>query len=296
MTRMIWKGVIAFGLVHVPVALYPAAATRELQLSLLDRRDFSPVGYQRVNARTGEAIAAADVVRGYEYAQDQYVVVSEEDLRQANIAATHTVEIAGFVDIGEIQPYQFDTPYYLEPGKGGERGYALLREALRRSGRVGLANVVIRTRQHLAVVFPLGRALVLNTLRFADEIRPVDELELPDENLQRLGVASGEVEMATRLIDVMAENWTPERYRDTYREDLLGRIRQKVESGQATEPVGAEPEPAAAAEAPGPAAPEAPSPAGAEVVDLMAMLRRSLELERSTRQAANDRRARPRRA
>lgn len=286
MTRMIWKGVIAFGLVHVPVALYPAAGTRELQLSLLDRRDFAPVGYQRVNAATGEAIAAADVVRGYEYQPGQYVVVSEEDLRQANLAATHTVDIAGFVAIGEIAPYYFDTPYYLEPGKGGEKGYALLREALRRSGRVGLANVVIRTRQHLAVVAPLGRALVLNTLRFSDEIRPAEELVLPDENLQRLGIASGEVELATRLIDVMAESWTPERYHDTYREDLLGRILQKVESGRAAEPVAASVE----------AAPETLPPTGAEVVDLMAMLRRSVEVERSTRLAAADKRPKPHRA
>lgn len=291
MIRMIWKGVIAFGMVHVPVALYPASNTREVQLSLLDKRDFSPVGYQRINATTGEAIASSDVVRGYEYAQGQYVVVSEEDLRQANpIAATHTVEIAGFVDLAEVEPYFFDTPYYLEPGKGGEKGYALLREALRRSGRVGLANVVIRTRQHLAVVAPLGRALVLNTLRFPDEIRPADELDLPDENLQRLGVASGEVEMATRLIDVMSERWTPERYRDTYREDLLARIRQKVDAGRATSPASIEPE------APPAPAVEPPVEAGAQVVDLMAMLRRSVEVERSTRQAANDQQAKPRRA
>lgn len=271
MAKVIWKGVIAFGLVHVPVAVHPSTATHELQLSLLDRRDLSPVGYQRINAQTGEPIAAADVVRGYEYEQGRYVVVGEEDLRQANIAATHTVDIFAFVELSEVAPYFFDTPYYLEPGKAGEKGYALLREALRRSGRVGLANVVIRTRQHLAVVVPLGRALVLNTLRFADEIRPAEELELPEDNLKRLGIASGEVEMAMRLVDMMSAPWTPERYQDTYRRDLLERIRHKIDAGQA--PAEAEPEPPGVQAMP----PEPPASGGADVVDLMAMLRRSLE-------------------
>lgn len=287
MAKVLWKGVIAFGLVHVPVSLCPTAGAQELELNLLDRRDLAPVGYQRVNTRTGEPIAAAEVVRGYQYDEGQYVVVSEEDVRQASAAVRHTIALLGFVGVGEIEPCYFDTPYYLEPGKGGDKGYALLREALRRSGRVGLATVVVRTRQHLAALMPSGRALLLNTLRFADEIRPMEELAFPDENLTRPGIASGEIEMAERLINTMSESWAPEQYRDTYREDLLARIRQKQSAGQALP-----------AEAPAPAPPasrEAPAgQAGAEVVDLMAMLRRSLEIERSARQKAADRHGRVR--
>lgn len=280
MPQIIWKGVVAFGLLHIPVSLYPTTGAPELQLNLLDRRDLSPVGYQRVNKQTGLPVEAGEVVKAYEYEAGKYVVLGDEDLRQANAAAAHTIPLVGFVDLAEIAPYYFDTPFYLEPGKGGEKGYALLRAALRRSGRVGLTRVVIRTRQHLAAVIPVGRALVLNTLRFADEIRAMEQLDFPDENLPRLGVAAGEVELASRLIDVMSESWQPEQYRDTYREDLLARIRQKIDTGRTL-----------VEDEPPPPPPEPPPAAGAgpaEVVDLMAMLRRSLELERSARQAAAD--------
>lgn len=285
MTRSIWKGIVSFGLLHVPVSLHAAAGTQELRLSLLDRRDLGPVGYRRVNAASGEDIEAADVVRGYEYESGHYVVVDEEDLRRANSVAAHTVDIAGFVRLDEIAPQFFDTPYYLEPDKGGDKGYALLREALRRSGRAGLAQVVIRTRQHLAALIPCGSALVLNTLRFGEEVRPGGELALPDENLQRLGIVPREIEMATRLVEVMAEAWVPEAYRDTHREQLLAVIRRKVQAGGEARP-GVVPLPAAPAPAaalPAAASPPADEPVAASV-DLLAMLRRSLEVERSARQ------------
>jgi len=273
MPRAVWKGAIAFGLVHIPVTLYPAAGASRLDLDLLDRRDFAPVGYQRINKRSGEAVSAEDIVKGYEYEDGQYVVVSEEDFRLANVEATQTVDLLCFVDAAEIPPMYFDTPYYLEPGRRGEKGYALLRESLRRSGRVGLATVVIRTRQHLAAVIPVDHALVLDTLRFADEIRPLAQLRLPEADLKALGVSSRELDMAERLVDSMAEAWAPEQYRDTYRDDLMARIEAKIHAGKThvvTEP-GA---PAEAAEG------------GAEVVDLMAMLRRSLEVGRTPSKAA----------
>lgn len=263
MPRVVWKGAIAFGLVHVPVGLYPASTTTRLDLDMLDRRDFAPVGYQRINKRTGEPVASEDIVKGYEYEKGEYVVVTEEDFREANVEATQTVDILSFVSQDEIPPYYFDTPYYLEPGRRGEKGYALLREVLRRSGRVGLATVVIRTRQHLAALIPVGDLLVLNTLRFADEIRATSELKVPADDLKKLGVSAREVEMAERLVEGMVEEFAPEQYRDTYREDLMARIEEKIRSGK-THAV-AETKAAEVRET------------GAEVVDLMALLKRSLE-------------------
>lgn len=263
MPRVVWKGAIAFGLVHVPVALYPASTTNRLDLDLLDRRDFAPVGYQRINKRTGEAVSSDDIVKGYQYEDGQYVVVTDEDFREANVEATQTVEILSFVAQDDIPAYYFDTPYYLEPGRRGEKGYALLRETLRRSGRVGLATVVIRSRQHLAAVIPVDSVLLMNTLRFADEIRSMAELKLPADDLKALGVSDRELEMAERLVEGMVEDWAPEQYRDTYRDDLLARIEQKIESGKTH--VVAEVEAPKGAET------------GAEVVDLMALLKRSLE-------------------
>lgn len=263
MPRTIWKGAIAFSLVNIPVALYPASGADELKLHLLDRRDFAPVGNQRINKRTGKPVAAEDIVKGYEYEEDQYVVVGDEDFRQANVKATQTVDIVGFVAASEIPAYYFDTPYYLEPTRQGAKSYALLRETLRRSGRIGLAMVVIRTRQHLAALLPVEQALVLNTLRFASEIRPMAALALPGDELKALGIAPAELTLAERLVDDMTVEWSPKQYHDTYTDDLMARIQRKVEAGEShllAEPA-AEKEPAT----------------GAEVIDLMALLKRSLE-------------------
>jgi DNA end-binding protein Ku len=262
--RALWKGAIAFSLVHIPVTLYPASSSAELDFKMLDRRDFAPVGYQRINKRSGEPVPADEIVKGYEYEDDQYVVMSNEDFREANVQATQTVDIFAFVEAQEIPSWHFETPYYLEPTKRGAKGYALLREVLRRKERIALANVVIRTRQRLAALLPVGRMLVLNTLRFGDEIRAFDEANLPGQDLAPLNISEREIAMAERLVDDMAEPWHPERYHDTYREDLLALIHRKVESGETH--VVAEP-------AEGKAAAEG----GAEIVDLMALLKRSLE-------------------
>lgn len=265
MPRVVWKGAIVFGLVHIPVSLYPASSAKGLDLDLLDKRDFAPVGYQRINKRTGQAVASENIVKGYQYEDGQYVVVTEEDMRQANVEATQTVDIQSFVDAASVPPYFFDTPYYLEPGKRGEKGYALLRETLRRSNRVGLAKVVIRVRQHLAAVVPFGDVLLLNTMRYADEIRPVRDLKLPEGSLEKVGISKRELEMAERLVEDMSEDWTPEQYHDTYRADLIARIEAKVDKGQTHEVTEAKE--------------GAPAPTGGEVVDLMAMLKRSLEVK-----------------
>jgi len=263
MARVVWKGAISFGLVHIPVSLHPGSTSSTLDLDLLDQRDFAPVGYQRVNKRTGKEVPPDRLVKGYEYEKGEYVVVTDEDFRQANVKATQTVEILAFVEAAEIAPSYFDTPYYLEPGRRAAKGYALLRETLRKTGRVGVATVVLRARQHLAVVMPVGRLLVLNTLRFAEEIRPAEGLDLPAADLKAVGVSAKELEMAKRLVEDMTEAWRPESFKDTYRADLLARIDRKVKSGE-THEVG------------GDAERERPH-RGAQVIDLMAALKKSLE-------------------
>jgi DNA end-binding protein Ku len=262
MPRVLWKGAITFGLVNIPVGLHSAVKHNALDFTLLDRRNFAPVGYKRVNKETGREVDWDQIVKGYEYEKGSYVALSEEDFKRANVEATQTVDIVAFVDAADIAPVYFDTPYYLSPGKRGEKGYALLRETMKRSGKAAVANVVIRTRQYVAVVVPMDDMLVLNTLRFADEIRSADDFELPREARAN----AREVDMALKLVKEMSEKWKPEKYHDTYRDDLLARIRKKVKAGE-TEEV-AEPEK------------EGKEPRkSAEVIDLMALLKRSVEKE-----------------
>jgi DNA end-binding protein Ku len=263
MPRAVWTGAITFGLVYIPVKLYPGSAPGALDLDLLDKRDFAPVGYRRVNKRTGKEVAAENMVKGYEYRKGEYVVLTDEDFRQANVKATQAVDIQAFVAAHEIPAQYFDTPYYLEPVKRGAKAYVLLRETLRKTDRVGVANVVLRARQHLAVVLPDDRLLVLNTLRFADEIRPASGLQLPGRNLKEAGVSPKELAMAERLVDDMTEQWDPKAYKDTYRDDLLARIKERVKRGTKHEVVAPE---------------EGAAPRrSAEVIDLMALLKKSLD-------------------
>lgn len=259
MPRGLWKGAISFGLVNVPVELFSAEKrSTELDLTMLDKRDFAPVGYKRYNKSTGEDVPWGDIVKGYEYEDGRYVVLSEEDFRRANVEASRTVDIVGFVDANEIAPLYYETPYYLAPGKRGEKAYALLRDALERAGKVGIATVVIRTRQYLAAVMPQGELLVMNTLRYADEIRAPGELDL---DFSKVKVSAKELDLALRLIEDMEEKWKPQQYKDTYREDLLKRIEEKVKAGQTEELTAPAKEKVAA---------------GAEVIDLMALLRKSV--------------------
>lgn len=262
MSRIIWKGAISFGLVNIPVAVKSASRSNTLDLDLLDKRDMAPVGYQRVNKHTGKPIERDQIVKGYEYEKDEYVVLSDEDFRQANVEATQTVDIVSFVDAASIPPYYFDTPYYLEPDKRGERGYALLHATMRKTGRAALALVVLRNRQHLAALLVAGNALVLNTMRFADEVLPIEDLSLPGG--KKHAASAREVEMATRLVEEMTEDWKPEQYHDTYRDDLLARIRAKVKAGKTHVLT-----PAAEEESPS-------AGKGAKVIDMVALLKRSI--------------------
>lgn len=266
MPRAIWKGSISFGLVSVPVSLYPGEKRDELHLSLLDSKDFAPVGYKRVNKLSGEEVPSERIVRGYEYEKGEYVVLTEEDLKRANVEATQTVQIVDFVDGGQIPLAYYDRPYYLEPQKRGEKAYALLRETLRRTGKVGIAKVVLRTREHLAALIPQGDMLMLELLRYHDEIRPTSELHLPHGNPEELGISDKELTMAEWLVESMSEDWQPERYHDEYRDDLLRLVEQRVASGQ-THLIETTP-----AEAPR---------RRAEVIDLMTQLKRSVEARRA---------------
>jgi len=235
MARAIWKGAITFGLVNIPVELYPAEDRKTFKFSMLDKRDFSPVGYKRYSKESGKEVEWGDIVKGYEYEKDQYVVLSDEDFRRANVKATQTIDIRAFVDAGEIPAEFYETPYYLAPGARGEKVYALLRETLRSTGRVAVAEVVIRTTQHLAAVLPGERALMLVTLRYADEIRPASGLDLPAAGLKAAGVTQKEVDLAKRLVDDMTEAFDPAQFKDTYHEDLMARIEEKIRKGQTHE-------------------------------------------------------------
>jgi DNA end-binding protein Ku len=261
--RGLWNGAISFSLIHIPVSLHTAARAHEIDLDLLDKRDFAPVGYQRYNKSTGKVVDWNDVVKGYEHEKGEYVVLTDEDFRRANVEASRTIDIQTFVDRDAIAPYYFDTPYFLVPDKNGERVYALLREALERSKKLAVATFVLRSRQHVAALMPVDNTIVLNTLRYHAEIQPHPEVAAA--TARKTGAAGGrELEMALKLVDEMTEKWKPEAYEDTYRGDLMKRIEQKIKAGQThtlTEPEADAGEPRAT---------------GGKVVDLMSLLERSL--------------------
>jgi DNA end-binding protein Ku len=260
MARAIWKGSISFGLVNIPVGLYAAETRDEIHFKLLDQKTMSPIHYKRVSEESGKEVPWEETIRGYEFEKGKYVVLSDEDLKRAAPEATQTIDIMDFVNIEEISPLYFDKPYYLAPDSKGTRAYALLREVLRRSAKVGIARVVIRTRQYLAAVVARGDVLTLELMRYAHELRDPSELDVPSG---KEGVSEKELEMAERLVEGMVEAWDPEKYKDEYRKDLMKMIDERVEAGQ----LESSPEPA-----------EKPQRAArGQVVDLMALLKRSVE-------------------
>jgi DNA end-binding protein Ku len=245
------------------VELHPAEDRKAFEFSMLDKRDLSPVGYKRFNKKTGKEVEWGDIVKGFEYDKDKYVVLSDEDFRRANVKATQTIDIKAFVPEGEIPVEFFDSPYYLAPGTRGQKVYALLRETLRKTGRVAVAQVVIRTTQHLAAVVVQGRALMLITLRYADELRQATGLELPAEGLKGAGVTQKEIDLAAHLVDDMTGHWNPAAFKDTYHSDLMARVREKIKKGQTKEITTRD----KAAEG---------EPRSAQVIDLAQLLKESL--------------------
>ncbi len=260
MPRTIWKGAVSFGLVHIPVALVPATTRQGIDFDWLDKRSMDRVGYKRINKTTGEDIDSENIVKGVEYEKGHYVVISDDEIKGAHPKATQTVDIVAFVDAKDISFLYIDTPYYLTPDRRGEKVYALLRETLIQTGKVGIANVVLRNKQHLAVVMPLGKALVMNTLRWADEVRGVEYLELKDEALDP-DLVERELDMAKRLVEDMTEKWKPEQYKDTFQDQIMELVEKKAREGK-LEAVG------------GPE--EAVDRRSADVIDLTELLKRSL--------------------
>src|SRR5918997_1242014 len=248
--RAIWSGTISFGLVSVPVLMFTATESKELRFHFLDRRDMSPIGYEKVSKESGEAVPPDEIVRGFEIEKGKYVPIEDEDLDRLDIELTHSIDICDFVDLGEIDPIYFRKAYYLLPQDGAEKPYRLLARALEETGKVGIAKVVIRNKQHLAALRPYNGIVVLETMYYADEIRQPESV---DGNVR---IQKPEVEMAKTLVENLSDRFDPEKYDDTYRKELLDLIRAKAKGRELPEPKEEE---------------------DGEVVDLMAALRESVE-------------------
>jgi DNA end-binding protein Ku len=261
MPRSLWRGAISFGLIYVPIEMYSASKDNALNLHFLDSRDFAPVGYERINKTTGKSVDWQHIVKGYEFEKGQYVALSDADFKHANVKASETIDIASFVEAADIAPIYYQTPYYLLPGKGGGKVYSLLAEALQSSRKVAVATFVMRGRQHLCAVMPAAGSLTLITLRFANEILPAVKPAPVSSKAEKPRQA--EVAMARKLVEEMSAEWNPLMFQDTYREDLMRRIREKVRSKQ-THVLELEPK-------------KAPRPK-AEVIDLMDALKSSVKL------------------
>ena len=230
--RSVWNGTLSFGLVSIPISLFPATRREELKFRLLRKNDLSPVNYKRVAEADGKEVKWEDIVKGYEYEKGKFVVIKDEDFKRVDIEATQTVDIINFVDIAEVDPLFYYKPYYMEVGKGGDKAYVLLREALANSGRIAIAKVVIKTRQHLAAVKPEKHGLMLELMHFPDELIDAEEFKSPAQK----SVGAAETRMAAQLIQGMSAKWTPEMYKDDYREALEKVVEAKIESGGKSPP------------------------------------------------------------
>lgn len=260
--RAIWKGSISFGLVNIPIALYPATRKEELKFRLLREKDLSPVNYKRVAQKDGKEVPWDQIVKGYEYEKGKYVVLKDEDFQRVDLEATQTVDIQDFVDEEDIDPMFFYKPYYLEPQKGGDKAYVLLRDTLKKTGKVGIAKVVIKTRQYLAGVKAEESVLVLELMHFAEELADADKLNVP----KKLEPGKRELDMAKALVDSMSSKWDPGKYRDDYRDALMEVIEEKVEAGG--EDIEEKPK-------------KKPRPS-TKVIDLVSVLQESLEKTRKS--------------
>jgi DNA end-binding protein Ku len=263
--RSIWSGTISFGLVSVPVRMFTATESKELRFHFLHKRDLTPIGYDKVRKDTGEHVEPDDIVRGFEFEKGRYVELSDEDLDRLDVELTHSIDICDFVALEEIDPIYFRKAYYLLPGPGAEKPYRLLVQALEETGKVGIAKVVIRNKQHLACLRPYEGLLLLETMYYADEVRAPATL---DGDIRSADLRAGEVEMAKTLVENLSAPFDPSKYDDTYRKELLELIRAKAKGRKL-------PEPAEADEG--------------EVVDLMAALRESVERTHRSRKRSRPR-------
>ncbi len=279
MARPIWKGNISFGLVNVPVTLYSGERKSELHFNLVDNRNKAKVKYKRVNEMTGEEVPWNEIVKAYEYEEGNYVVLTDEDFQHADVEATQTIDIQDFVDREKVDYRYFEKPYYLIPGKRSEKGYVLLRDTLRDTGKIGIATVVIRTREYLAAVMPQGDALTLNLLRFQHEVVDPAEFDLPVGEPTEYKINDKEFKMARELVESMAGEWEPDKYHDEYRDKLLQWIERKVEAGEEV-----------ALAAPLEAGPEEKT---GEIVDFMSLLKKSVEQKHKERTQPDEPKPKP---
>src|SRR5690554_6176156 len=261
--RALWKGAISFGLVHIPVSLHSATVNQSLDFDWLDKRTMDRVGYKRINKTTGKEITGSNIVKGIEYEDGQYVVLSKDEIKAAYPKTTQTVEIEAFVSLDNIPFVYLDRPYYMSPIGRGDKVYALLREVLKKSHKVAVAKVVIQTKQHLAIVMACGPALVLNLLRWGDEVRPWDELDLPAEGVKSTGLTAKELKMGEQLVEDMSTSWQPEQFTDSFKEQIMALVKEKAEAGEISTVQEADA--------------EEDVPAGASIHDLTEILQRSLK-------------------
>ncbi|WP_242108281.1 Ku protein [Luteimonas aquatica] len=264
MARPIWTGTISFGLLNIPVRLMTGERRVDLHFRMLDSRNKAPIRYERINEETGEEVPWKEVVKAFEYDKGSYVVIEEEDIAAAAPDHKETVEIDAFVDADSIAAEFYEKPYVLEPGKKAEKGYVLLREVLKNTGKVGVGHVVIRTREYLAAVMPRGDALVMMILRYAQELVDPADYGLPKGGMSKWKISPREVQMAEKLIDSMSGSWEPGRYKDDFRERLHKVIEKRVKSKHVVR---------------GKASEEArlPENAATNVIDFAELLKRSLE-------------------
>ncbi|BEP64957.1 Ku protein (plasmid) [Variovorax sp. V213] len=261
-SRTLWKGAITFGLVHIPVGLHTASTEQGVDFDWLDKRSMDPVGYKRINKRTGKEIDKDDIVKGFEYEDGKYVVISPDEIEAIYPRTTQTIEIQRFIDAHEIPFVYLERPYYVAPINKGQKVYALLREVLAKTGKVGLAKVVVSTKQHLAVLVPAGEVLVLNLLRWGDEVKSLAGLDLPAAGVKGAKVTASEMKMAEQLVKDMSGKWDPDEFKDEFKHAVMKVVQKKVKAGD-TETV-IEPEEEAPAQ-------------GAEIIDLTELLKRSLK-------------------
>ena len=264
-SRALWKGAISFGLVHIPVALHPATSSSGIDFDWLDKRSMDPVGYKRINKKTGKEVTQENIVKGIKYTNGQYVVLSEEEITAAYPKTTHTIEIESFVANTDIPFIYLERPYYIAPLNKSEKVYALLRETLLETQQVGIARVVIQTRQHLAVLVPSGAGLILDLVRWGEDVRSWEDLDLPPEGAKAAGLSDRELSMARQLVKDMTGKWDPHQFTDTFKEKIMVLVERKVREGQLASVV-----------QPGESEESAATASGAQVLDLTELLQRSL--------------------
>lgn len=269
MARPIWSGTLSFGLLNVPVSLMTGERSVDLHFRMLDSRSNTPVRYERVNADTGEEVPWKEIVKAFEYAKGSYVVLEPEDIKSASSEGREVVDVKAFVDAGSIGPEYFEKPYFLVPGKKAEKGYVLLRETLKRTGKIGIARVVVRTREYLAAVMPRGDALMLMLLRYPQELVDASDYKIPEGKASEYRVSDKEIQMAEQLIESMSDEWKPDDYRDEFRDRLRKVIEKRMKSKGLVTPPADEEE-------------ETPENAATNVVDFMSLLQQSLATNKRT--------------